>query len=832
MPRTRSIRRNRKTKKKKSFLPETFQAFIARRIVDLFALAFLASGLFLIASLLTYHSSDPSWNTAISNHDDTANIHNYGGIFGAYLADLFAQTIGLAGLVIAGTLTIWGIRSFKRQSLKPLSFRLVLLAFSAFTGSIAFASFSAPEWLFSGSAGGVIGKLAFEGMHGWASQAYNFSAGLTIASLFGIMSFGSFLYAAAINRDEISLFTHFVKSAAVFSAIQLFNFGIIAKNWIAKYNSDEYAPKRQTPLFKIDFKRPEKLRKAPSISASESSEVPTPPMAAPTQTPTPAPAAPRTAPTIPVVAPKAAPAATQTQQNTQQKFALSDDDWEAPPIDLLQSKPGSEQPQEMNEEALRKNAELLQNVLADYNVEGDIVSIHPGPVVTLYEFEPAPGVKSNRIISLSDDIARSMSAVSVRCAVIPGRNVIGIELPNKNRQIVYMEELLTSSAFEKNKAHLPLVLGKDIGGQPIIADLAKMPHLLVAGTTGSGKSVAVNTMILSLLYKHPPEKCRFIMIDPKMLELSVYDDIPHLLSPVVTEPGKAVVALKWTVQEMEDRYRAMSKLGVRNIEGYNQRLREAKKNGEVITNKVQTGFDPDTGKPTFEDQEMDLTEIPYIVVVVDEFADLMLVAGKDVENAIQRLAQMARAAGIHLIMATQRPSVDVITGVIKANFPTRISFQVTSKVDSRTILGEGGAEQLLGMGDMLYMAPGGRITRVHGPFCSDGDVEEVTNFLRAKGAPNYIESITSGDSLGGSEMMDALFGDGEGGDKVDELYDQAVALVAREGKASTSFVQRYLQIGYNRAARIIEEMERQGVISPATATGKREVLVRDHSDAL
>jgi len=414
-----------------------------------------------------------------------------------------------------------------------------------------------------------------------------------------------------------------------------------------------------------------------------------------------------------------------------------------------------------------------------------------------------------------------MSAVSVRVAVVPGRNVIGIELPNKRRQTVYLRELLEGDEFEKTQTRLPLVLGKDIGGLPIIADLSRMPHLLVAGTTGSGKSVAVNTMVLSLLYRLPPEKCRFIMIDPKMLELSVYDDIPHLLSPVVTDPGRAIVALKWAVQEMENRYRNMSKLGVRNIEGYNSRIREAIKKGEVLMRKVQTGFDPETGKPVYEEQPLELTELPYIVIVVDEFADLMLVAGKDVENAIQRLAQMARAAGLHLIMATQRPSVDVITGVIKANFPTRISFQVTSKIDSRTILGEGGAEALLGMGDMLYMAAGGRITRVHGPFVSDREVEEVVTFLKAQGEPSYLDEVTEGGDLFGEG------GDGEegGGNACDELYDEAVALVAREGKASTSFIQRHLQIGYNRAARIIEHMEKEGVVSPANRVGKREVLV-------
>lgn len=504
-----------------------------------------------------------------------------------------------------------------------------------------------------------------------------------------------------------------------------------------------------------------------------------------------------------------------------------------PDIGLLEEPPAQARADMPDQISLRESAAALQQVLADFNVEGEIVGIHPGPVVTLYELEPAPGTKSARVIALADDIARSMSVVSVRCAVVPGRNVIGIELPNPVRQTVYMRDMLALDLAGRSGARLPLILGQDIAGAPVVADLAKMPHLLVAGTTGSGKSVAINTMILSLLFNQPPERCRFIMIDPKMLELSVYDDIPHLLTPVVTEPSEAVTALKWAVAEMEQRYRAMSRLGVRNIEGYNARLRKARDKGEVLMHKVQTGFDPDSGEPVYEEVVIDLTELPYIVVIVDEFADLMLVAGKDVENAIQRLAQMARAAGLHLIMATQRPSVDVITGVIKANFPTRISFAVTSKIDSRTILGEGGAEQLLGLGDMLYMAPGGRLTRVHGPFVSDSEVDTVARFLRDQGPPQYMDSITDGGGdFGGSAVLGALFGGGE--DKSegsgDDLYDRAVAIVAREGKASTSFVQRHLQIGYNRAARIIEEMERQGVISPANATGKREVLIRDFSD--
>ena len=461
--------------------------------------------------------------------------------------------------------------------------------------------------------------------------------------------------------------------------------------------------------------------------------------------------------------------------------------------------------------------------------------MRPGPVVTLYEFEPAPGIKSSRVIGLADDIARSMSALSARVAVVPGRNVIGIELPNAKRETVYFRELIGSQDFEASKFKLALCLGKTIGGEPVIAELAKMPHLLVAGTTGSGKSVAINTMILSLLYRLKPEECRLIMVDPKMLELSVYDGIPHLLAPVVTDPKKAVMALKWAVREMEERYKKMSKLGVRNIDGYNQRAAEAKAAGEVVLRTVQTGFDRDTGEAVYEQEEMDLAPLPYIVVIVDEMADLMMVAGKDIEGAIQRLAQMARAAGIHLIMATQRPSVDVITGTIKANFPTRISFQVTSKIDSRTILGEQGAEQLLGQGDMLHMAGGGRIARVHGPFVSDDEVEKVVAHLKAQGRPDYLDAVTAGED---GEEGAAEDGEGDDGAVFDkgavsgalagedgaDLYDQAVKVVLRDKKCSTSYIQRRLQIGYNRAASLVERMEKEGLVGPANHAGKREII--------
>jgi S-DNA-T family DNA segregation ATPase FtsK/SpoIIIE len=509
--------------------------------------------------------------------------------------------------------------------------------------------------------------------------------------------------------------------------------------------------------------------------------------------------------------------------------------YELPPVDLLEPAPQSET-LTMDELSLAHNARNLETVLKNFGVRGEIMEVRPGPVVTLYELEPAPGLKSSRVINLAEDIARSMRALTVRIAVVPGRSVIGIELPNPTREKVFLREMLDCDAYQQTAAKLALVLGKDIGGTPIIVDLARMPHLLIAGTTGSGKSVCINTMILSLLYRLPPEKCRFIMVDPKMLELSVYDGIPHLLAPVVTEPKKAVVALKWAVREMENRYRAMAKFGVRNIEGYNIRIEELLESGEQVFKQVQVGYDKAKRQPIFEEQPMELKSLPYIVVVVDEMADLMLVAGKDIEAAIQRLAQMARAAGIHLIMATQRPSVDVITGTIKANFPTRISFQVTSKIDSRTILGEQGAEQLLGQGDMLYMAGGGRITRVHGPFVSDEEVEDVVRHLKEQGTPDYLHSITEDDDHHGDDEAEAPSPTPEEGaapftGSDDELYEHAVALVARERKASVSFIQRCLQIGYNRSARLVDRMEAEGIVSSANHVGKREVLVSSRSEA-
>jgi S-DNA-T family DNA segregation ATPase FtsK/SpoIIIE len=513
--------------------------------------------------------------------------------------------------------------------------------------------------------------------------------------------------------------------------------------------------------------------------------------------------------------------------------SFTEGEYELPPVDLLQRAP-EQTTTTMTPEALEQSAGLLESILEDFGVKGEIIDVRPGPVVTLYEFEPAPGVKSSRVIGLSDDIARSMSALSARVAVVPGRNVIGIELPNPVRETVYFRELIESPDYDQTRMKLALCLGKTIGGEPVVAELAKMPHLLVAGTTGSGKSVAINTMILSLLYRLKPEECRLIMVDPKMLELSVYDGIPHLLTPVVTDPKKAVMALKWAVREMEDRYKKMSRLGVRNIDGYNARAASAREKGETVHCTVQTGFDRSTGEPIHEQEEMDLTAMPYIVVIVDEMADLMMVAGKEIEGAIQRLAQMARAAGIHLIMATQRPSVDVITGTIKANFPTRISFQVTSKIDSRTILGEQGAEHLLGQGDMLHMMGGGRISRVHGPFVSDEEVEKVVAHLKAQGRPEYLGTVTEeADEVDADEQEDTAVFDKSamGDDDSADLYEKAVKVVLRDKKCSTSYIQRRLSIGYNRAASLVERMEQDGIVGPANHVGKRSIIAGERSSS-
>ncbi|MGR9248666.1 DNA translocase FtsK [Rhizobium leguminosarum] len=617
---------------------------------------------------------------------------------------------------------------------------------------------------------------------------------------------------------------------------------------LISFSKTEISPESITSLFRIMEWRPGRPAPAPVVSrpalqpAAVSAKVAVRPAAAislekPRRIPVEAPVAPalQAAPAPQIAsAPQAAPVPQRTPpvaavlpspRLAARPERIDASGYEFPPRALLQEPP-ERLGEIMSQETLEQNAGLLESVLEDFGIKGEIIHVRPGPVVTLYEFEPAPGVKSSRVIGLADDIARSMSALSARVAVVPGRNVIGIELPNVTRETVYFREMIESQDFEKSGYKLALGLGKTIGGEPVIAELAKMPHLLVAGTTGSGKSVAINTMILSLLYRMTPEQCRLIMVDPKMLELSVYDGIPHLLTPVVTDPKKAVMALKWAVREMEERYRKMSRLGVRNIDGYNDRVAQAREKGETIHVMVQVGFDKGTGTPIEESQALDLTPMPYIVVIVDEMADLMMVAGKDIEGAIQRLAQMARAAGIHLIMATQRPSVDVITGTIKANFPTRISFQVTSKIDSRTILGEQGAEQLLGQGDMLHMQGGGRISRVHGPFVSDVEVEKVVAHLKTQGRPEYLDTVTADEEEETEEeeagaVFDKSAMASEDGN---ELYEQAVKVVMRDKKCSTSYIQRRLGIGYNRAASLVERMEKEGLVGPANHVGKREIV--------
>lgn len=779
---------------KPPLLPASLQGFIARRLTDAGGVLFTSLGLCLLAALLTYDPKDPSLNTAGTN----AGVQNMMGKSGAYAADLLVQTLGMASVLIAIAFAVWGWRIVKRKPMPHFGTRLPLLVLSVLLAAIAFARVPAFESLGAGAyLGGSAGALIFNALGNQLQGWLGAMAFLFVAVAAGTFCVFSYIPALGISLPEWVTGIVQTRDGAAYAAGRTGAAFSAFRKWHTAYsNEDGVKPRR----IRINDDTPQNDDKPERVDES------------------------LVAKRKPVVAPRADKPEKPKKEEKQKKLAFKapDEEWQLPHLDLLQDR-AQANVTKLDEAGLQKNAEMLQTTLADFGVQGDILKVSPGPIVTLYEMEPAPGTKTSRVIGLSDDIARSMSSTAVRVAVVPGKNAIGIELPNAKREMVFLKELLATREAEKNAAKLPLILGKNIAGEPIIADLARMPHLLVAGTTGSGKSVAVNTMILSLLYRLSPEQCRFIMIDPKMLELSVYDEIPHLLTPVVTEAHKAVTSLKWAVREMEDRYRAMSKLGVRNIDGFNERIRAARATGEVLMHKIQTGFDPDSGKPVYEEQPIPLNDLPYIVIIVDEFADLMLVAGKEVENAIQRLAQMARAAGIHLIMATQRPSVDVITGVIKANFPTRISFQVTSKIDSRTILGEGGAEQLLGQGDMLYMAAGGRITRVHGPFVADDEVEKVVTFLRSQGVPNYIDGVTE------SEDEEGAFGEAGGGEgSGDDLYDQAVAIVLRERKVSTSFIQRHLQIGYNRAARIVERMEKEGLITAANHVGKREIIGGDN----
>ena len=778
-----------------------FWAGLQRRVYETLGFGLLLGALLLLASLLTFDPHDPSLDTAVN-----AAVHNFLGPQGAVLADLLRQGFGCAAFALPLVLVGWSLRLLLDRPLAALWLKLALLPAALLLAALALSVLDRG------------GDIAWGGALGWELQRLITAAGFSRFALPMAMAasagFGLVLllilglswrdwrelgYGAGRSAGRLAVWSgRGTLVAAGFS-------GRLLRRWWQSPAAQPAPPEALATASVMPFTARREPRGGSEAAAAA------------------APAAdPERRGLIRLVLPQPTSfgPGRRAEAERQPRLDLVPDEPVLPPLDLLE-RPAVARTAAVDEEALEKNARMLETVLEDYSVRGQIVQVRPGPVVTMYELEPAPGIKASRVIGLADDIARSMSAISVRVAVVPGRSVIGIELPNRRAEMVYLRELLDSPVYEKHTGRLALILGKDISGEPVLADLARMPHLLIAGTTGSGKSVGINTMILSILYRMPPDRCKFIMVDPKMLELSVYDGIPHLLAPVVTDPRKAVLALKWVVREMETRYRKMSKLGVRNIEGFNARVAEAAAKGESLVRPVQTGFDEETGQPIFEPQPFDASELPLIIVVVDEMADLMLVAGKEIEAAIQRLAQMARAAGIHIIMATQRPSVDVITGTIKANFPTRISFQVTSKIDSRTILGEGGAEQLLGRGDMLYMAGGGRITRVHGPFVSDEEVERVVSFLKARGEPEYIDDITEDDEAPFDPL--GIEDDGVAGDA---LYRQAVAVVCRERRASTSFVQRHLQIGYNRAARIIERMEAEGIVSAANHVGKREVLAR------
>ena len=757
-------------------------SFVKRRTAEIVAFVFIGLACAIVAALVTYHADDPSWN-----HASAEPVRNVLGLMGASIADMLRQTFGWMSALVVAAFFGWSWRLLLKDETTRWAWRVLALLVCLMGGTTLLALLAAATnapWLASasGALGVVIGVQLIPHLGNWGlgiASAVVFLATLPIA--LGIKFHEWLAVWLTLQQGAVLAF------GGLRAAVRLFRRGV-GKDDAVIDDGDEDSEDDEAM---IDEEEKPRRRRSPLLEAPKKR----------------------------IETKKGKKAADQSTLDLRKKSGS----YTMPSLNLMQ-KPSTKGAKQLSESALEQNARLLESVLLDFGVKGEITRVRPGPVVTLYELEPAPGIKSSRVIGLADDIARSMSAISARISVIPGRNALGIELPNAHRETVYLRELLEDEAYDNTETKLPLVLGKDISGEPIIADLARMPHVLVAGTTGSGKSVAVNTMIMSLVYKLTPEQCKFIMIDPKMLELSVYDNIPHLLSPVVTEPGKAVVALKWTVKEMENRYRLMSNLGVRNIDNYNKRLEEAQKKGEALTRSVQTGFDPETGKPIMEKQPLDMNALPYIVVIVDEMADLMLVAGKEIESSIQRLAQMARAAGIHIIMATQRPSVDVITGVIKANFPTRISFQVTSKIDSRTILNEQGAEQLLGQGDMLYMAGGGRITRVHGPFVADKEVENIVSYLRTQGEPQYDAAVTY-DEEAETESSDLFEEEETEAEK--EMYRQAVEFVVRDGKASTSYVQRRLKIGYNRAARIIEKMEAEGIVGPANHVGKREVLMRE-----
>jgi S-DNA-T family DNA segregation ATPase FtsK/SpoIIIE len=796
-----------------SFIPEDIFAIARRRLRELGGLALIVLTAIIAAALATWSVNDPSFS-----HATSAPVRNLLGTGGAVTADLMMQLIGLASIALIAPIAAWGWRLTTHRPLTHEIVRVMLwIAGAPLAAGFASCMPKTASWPLPTGLGGVVGDAILR-MPAALTGPLSGGNRLIVAAILGMMAFAVLAVASGFffnaEEEEEAPVKRRKKIAAVEEEEEVpeetdpsVSIGWLIHGFMSfkarvgrlfaprAAPAAKVAPQRRVPRVEPKFEgsaEPEVAEFEPEEEYEEEDEEEAP-------------------------APKAAKAAPKAKTPSRRGgFVL-------PPLNLLTTPKASVT--KLTDEQLQTNAQALEHVLQDFGVRGEIVNARPGPVVTLYELEPAPGIKSSRVIGLADDIARSMSALAARVAVVSGRNAIGIELPNPQREKVLLREILTAVDEAGASCKLPLCLGKNIGGESIIVDLARMPHLLIAGTTGSGKSVAINTMILSLVYRLRPDQCRLIMVDPKMLELSVYDGIPHLLTPVVTDPKKAVVALKWAVREMEERYKKMSKLGVRNIDGYNARVSEAKEKGEGLSRTVHTGYDRESGEAIYEKEALEFEPLPYIVVIVDEMADLMMVAGKDIEGTVQRLAQMARAAGIHVVLATQRPSVDVITGTIKANFPTRISFQVTSKIDSRTILGEQGAEQLLGQGDMLYMAGGGRISRVHGPFVSDDEVEKVVRHLKTQGSPQYLEEVTKADDEDedGNPIFDGT-GMGQSGDATD-LYQQAVQIVMRDQKASTSYIQRRLQIGYNRAASIMERMEQEGVVGQPNHAGKREILI-------
>lgn len=805
-------------------ISDPLREMLGRRLRELTGLGVIALSCVVAAALMTWSVQDPSLS-----HATSGTIRNLMGRPGAIGSDLLMQIFGLGAIMLILPIAVWGWRLmthrlFDREALRIACWILCAVIAAGFASCLPRSG----AWPLPTGLGGVVGDALVR----FPAVVFG-PPGVIYRTVLGVILFaamiGSFVFACGAgakekivertrppmiddeddfeedDRRSISLgwLVHAVMSAkarVVRMASALFAMMVGRTDSHRTRSSFErmepnLGGERRAPSLVPQDEYEEEQEEEDEEEEEEEEEEP----------------------------------AARSRKRAEPKVSKRKGTFVLPPISVLAA-PKSTDRQPLSKDELEANSRALEGVLQDFGVRGEITNAHPGPVVTLYELEPAPGIKSSRVIGLADDIARSMSAVSARVAVVPGRNAIGIELPNQHREKVYLRELLVAKEGNESSAKLPLCLGKTIGGVSTIVDLARMPHLLIAGTTGSGKSVAINTMILSLVYRLRPDQCRLIMVDPKMLELSVYDGIPHLLTPVVTDPKKAVVALKWAVREMEQRYKNMSKLGVRNIDGYNARVAEAKAKGEELTRTVHTGFDKETGKAIYEEEKLELEPLPFIVIIVDEMADLMMVAGKDIEGAVQRLAQMARAAGLHVILATQRPSVDVITGTIKANFPTRISFQVTSKIDSRTILGEMGAEQLLGQGDMLYMAGGGRISRVHGPFVSDEEVEKIVRHLKSQGQPEYLEAVTAEEETDedGNAVFDGTSMGANGGEG--DLFSQAVAIVKRDRKASTSYIQRRLQIGYNRAATLMERMELEGIVGQPNHAGKREILVAEEDE--